>query len=59
MKPSCRLKNLETGKIEDFGIGGLTARSFHRILMPKEIKEEAEARAKMARQQQIKQPRVF
>lgn len=59
MEPSCRLKNLETGKVEDFGMSGLTARSFHRILMPKEIKEEAERMAKLAKQQQNKRPSVF
>ena len=34
MSPSCRLKNLETGEEESFGINGLTARRFHRIKMP-------------------------
>lgn len=33
--PSCSLKNLETGEIADFGMGGLTAQDFHKIQMPK------------------------
>jgi hypothetical protein len=33
--PSCTLKNLETGELQTFGMGGLTAESFKR-LVPKE-----------------------
>lgn len=32
--PSCDLENLETKKTRNFGMGGLTAQSFHRIEMP-------------------------
>jgi len=28
MEPTCTLRNLETGEIENFGIGGLTSKSF-------------------------------
>jgi len=38
-QPSCRLKNLETGDVEEFGMGGLTAQKFHRIEMPIKPKE--------------------
>ena len=34
MSPTCRLKNLETGTEESFGMNGLTAQRFHRIKMP-------------------------
>jgi len=33
--PSCKLKNVETGKEEHFGIEGFTAKQFIRIEMPK------------------------
>ena len=36
MEPSCELKNLKTGNVESFGMGGLTAQRFHRIKMPME-----------------------
>ena len=36
MQPTCIL---ETGKSEDFGMGGLTAQSFHKIEMPEEAKK--------------------
>ena len=39
MQPTCILENLETGKSEDFGMGGLIAQSFHKIEMPKEAKK--------------------
>lgn len=32
--PSCDLENLETGEKQNFGMGGFTAQSFHRIEMP-------------------------
>ena len=32
MVPSCTLKNLETGAIETFGVGALTAQSFKRLV---------------------------
>ena len=35
LQPTCRLKNLQTGKEESFGMGGLTAENFHKIEMPK------------------------
>lgn len=35
--PSCLLRNIETGEKQTFGMGGLTAESFHPIIMP-EIK---------------------
>lgn len=35
MQPTCRLENLEDpDRIESFGMGGLTAQSFHKIKMP-------------------------
>ena len=34
MTPSCTLKNLETGDVENFGMDGLTAKRFQRITMP-------------------------
>ena len=34
MQPSCNMKNLETGEIRTFGMGGTTACNFHRIDMP-------------------------
>ena len=34
MEPTCILENLETKKVEEFGMSGLTAESFHRITMP-------------------------
>lgn len=34
MSPSCRLKNMETGEEESFGMNGLTAERFHKIKMP-------------------------
>ena len=34
LHPTCKLKNLTTGQIEDFGMGGLTAEGFKRIQMP-------------------------
>jgi len=36
MTPSCTLENLQTGAKETFGMGGLTAGTFHRIKMPME-----------------------
>ncbi len=33
--PSCTLRNLRTGEKQNFGIGGLTAETFKRIIMPK------------------------
>lgn len=33
--PSCSLKNLETGEIQNFGMGGLTAETFKRLLPQK------------------------
>lgn len=39
MSPSCRLKNLETGQEESFGMNGLTAQRFHRIKMPKIVSD--------------------
>jgi len=42
MYPTCELKNLSTEKVESFGMGGHTARRFHRIEMPKQaLKEES------------------
>lgn len=35
-EPSCTLINIETEEQKTFGVGGLTARDFHRILMPAE-----------------------
>ncbi len=32
--PTCTLVNLETGKKESFGLGGLTAQGFLKIEMP-------------------------
>lgn len=32
LEPTCTLLNLETGEKEHFGIGGLTARSFKRLV---------------------------
>lgn len=32
LAPSCALKNLETGKTETFGMSGLTAESFKRLI---------------------------
>lgn len=37
MAPSCRLKNLETGEIEDFGMGGIAARRFKPIKIDKSL----------------------
>lgn len=37
LEPTCTLKNIETGEISSFGIGGLISESFHPITMP-EIK---------------------
>lgn len=34
LEPTCLLRNLETGKEESFGMGGITANSFKRISMP-------------------------
>jgi len=31
-EPSCSLKNLETGEIQNFGMSGLTAESFKRLV---------------------------
>jgi len=31
LTPSCRLRNLEAGKIKDFGLGGITAQEFKPI----------------------------
>lgn len=40
LEPTCRLENLEDpDKSESFGMGGLTAQTFHRIKMP-EISNE-------------------
>ena len=36
LQPTCQLHNAETGAIEGFGMGGLTARRFHKIKMPVE-----------------------
>lgn len=46
MTPTCELTNLETGQVESFGMNGLTAERFHKILMPMAIKKEAEQIAK-------------
>lgn len=32
LDPSCTLKNLETGETQTFGMGGLTAESFKRLV---------------------------
>ena len=59
-EPSCRLVNMDdTAIIEEFGISSRNAQRFHRIQMPKEIKEEAETRAKIAQQQPIKLPNIL
>lgn len=34
LTPSCSLVNLETKEIKSFGLGGITAESFKRIIMP-------------------------
>lgn len=34
LEPTCDLENMETHKIESFGMGGLTAQGFKRIDMP-------------------------
>ena len=34
LAPTCELKNLETGEVKSFGMNGITAQNFHRILMP-------------------------
>ena len=39
-EPTCRLRNVETGDEDNFGMSGLTAAGFHRITMPIEVKEE-------------------
>lgn len=31
--PSCTLKNLETGEVQTFGMNGLTAQSFKRLVV--------------------------
>jgi hypothetical protein len=31
-QPSCTLKNLETGETQTFGMGGLTAQNFKRLV---------------------------
>lgn len=33
--PSCTLKNLETGHTETFGMGGMTAQTFKRLVPKK------------------------
>ena len=38
--PSCRLKNLKTGDVQDFGMEGITASDFKRITMPVNPKQE-------------------
>ena len=35
MTPTCELHNLEGDAVESFGMGGLTARRFYKIEMPK------------------------
>ena len=40
MVPSCRIKNMETGEILDFGIGGLTAGGFQPIEMDKALEDK-------------------
>lgn len=35
MTPSCTLKNLETGETQTFGMSGLTAQEFKRLLPQK------------------------
>lgn len=42
--PSCTLENVETKETSIFGMGGLTAKEFHRIQMP----EAAIAKTKCA-----------
>jgi hypothetical protein len=39
MSPTAEMRNLETGQIENFGMGGHTANNFHRIDMPIKPKE--------------------
>ena len=31
MQPSCSMKNLKTGEVESFAMGGITAEGFHRL----------------------------
>lgn len=35
LTPTCELVNLETGEIEGFGLGGITAESFDRVVLNK------------------------
>jgi len=42
MSPTAKLKNLETGQTEEFGMEGLTAQSFHKIKMPVEVEKESQ-----------------
>ena len=37
MAPSCRLKNLETGEVQNFGMGGITAKEFEPVKMDKSL----------------------
>jgi len=34
LEPTCELVNLETGRKEHFGLGGITAQAFKKIKMP-------------------------
>lgn len=37
--PSCRIKNLATGEMRDFGMGGLTAKEFNPVEMDKALED--------------------
>lgn len=39
LTPTCTLVNTEDGREESFGMNGLTAQEFHKIVMPK-LKEK-------------------
>ena len=34
MSPSCTMRNVQTGQVENFGMNGLTAERFHPVILP-------------------------
>lgn len=42
-EPSCKLENVETKEIVNFGMGGITSKEFHRIQMPKAALNKAKS----------------
>lgn len=45
LHPTCELTNVATGQVEGFGMGGLTAERFRRILPPDIAREAIETMA--------------